>query len=252
MSAADDKPEHDLGSLLSLEGKTAVVTGGSGGIGSVTVEHLLMAGAEVYCIDLEGKSAPGSAIFKACDFSDPEQIANTMEEIHDEVGGFDILVHCAGITRDRVLWKMSDEDWDAVLEVNLDSAFFLLRAAIPFFRERGDGRVVLISSINGERGKLGQANYAASKAGLIALGKTAARELGRFGVRVNCISPGLIRTRMVAELPEEVLEKARQEIVLGKEGDPKDVAHAVLFLCSDMSAHITGQVLRVDGGQWMA
>lgn len=238
--------------FLSLEGKTAVVTGGAGGIGSVTVEHLLLAGAQVICLDLPGKTAPGSSIFKGCDFSDPEQIANTMEEIRDEVGGFDILVHCAGITRDGMLWKMADEDWDAVLEVNLDSAFFLLRAAAPFFRERGDGRVVLISSINGQRGKMGQANYAASKAGLIALGKTAARELGRFGVRVNCIAPGLIRTRMVEGLPEEVLERAREEIVLGREGEPRDVARAVLFLVSDMSAHITGQVLRVDGGQLMA
>ena len=238
--------------LLSLEGKTAVVTGGAGGIGSVTAEHLHDAGASVICLDLPGKQAPASAVFKPCDFSDPDQITNTMEEIRDEAGGFDILVHCAGITRDRVLWKMSDEEWDAVLEVNLDSAFFLLRAATPFFRERGGGRVVLISSINGERGKLGQANYAASKAGLIALGRTAARELGRFGVRVNCIAPGLILTSMVEGLPVEVLEKAEEEIVLGRAGRPEDVANAVHFLCCRMSAHITGQVLRVDGGQLMA
>jgi 3-oxoacyl-[acyl-carrier protein] reductase len=242
----------DIRNSLSLEGKIAVVTGGAGGIGSVTVDHLQAAGARVICLDLPGKTAPDGAIFKACDFSDPDQITNTMEEIRDEVAGFDILVHCAGITRDRVLWKMTDEEWDTVFEVNLDSAFFLLRAATPFFRERGDGRVVLISSINGERGKLGQANYAASKAGLIALGRTAARELGRFGVRVNCIAPGLILTSLVQDLPDEVLAKAREEIVLGRAGKPLDVANAVLFLCSDMSAHITGQVLRVDGGQLMA
>jgi len=122
----------------------------------------------------------------------------------------------------------------------------------PRLRARGGGSVVLLSSINGERGKLGQSNYAASKAGLIALGKTAAIELGHFGVRVNCVAPGLIRTPMTESLPPEVLQRAVDETALGRTGSPEDVANAVLFLCSDLSGHITGQVLRVDGGQLTA
>jgi acetoacetyl-CoA reductase/3-oxoacyl-[acyl-carrier protein] reductase len=139
-----------------------------------------------------------------------------------------------------------------VLRVNLDSAFHLLRSAAPRLREGGGGSVVLISSINGERGKFGQANYAASKAGLIGLGRTAARELGSFGVRVNVVAPGLVETRMTETMPEEFKRRAIAETVLGRAATPTDVAHAVLFLCSDMSRHVTGQILRVDGGQLMA
>jgi NAD(P)-dependent dehydrogenase (short-subunit alcohol dehydrogenase family) len=151
-----------------------------------------------------------------------------------------------------MFWKLSDEDWSDVLRVNLDAAFFLLRAAAPHLRSSSRGAVVLISSINGERGKLGQSNYSASKAGLIGLAKSAARELGRDGARVNVIAPGFIETAMTESLPESVREKAIEESVLGRVGQPEDVAGAVLFLCSDLSRHITGQVLRVDGGQLIA
>ncbi|MEZ5990212.1 MAG: SDR family oxidoreductase [Planctomycetota bacterium] len=241
-----------LAGMLSLRGRTALVTGGAGGIGSATVELFLEAGAEVLCLDLPGKAPPDGAIGHGCDFSDPDAIADTMQRIRDSNPSLDLLVHCAGITRDKVLWKLEDADWDEVLAVNLDSAFFVLRAAAPLLRARGGGSVVFISSINGERGKFGQANYAASKAGLIALAKVAARELGHFGIRVNCISPGLIHTSMTRDLPAEALARAREEQVLEREGQPEDVARAALFLCSEMSAHVTGQVLRVDGGQWMA
>jgi len=163
-----------------------------------------------------------------------------------------VLVHAAGITRDGVLWKMTDDAWEDVIRVNLDSAFWLLRDAVPWLRRAEGGSVVLISSINGERGKFGQANYAASKAGLIGLGRSAARELGKFGVRVNLVAPGLIETPMTETLPEDAKRKALEETALGRFGRPEDVAGAVLFLASALSAHVTGQVLRVDGGQLTA
>jgi NAD(P)-dependent dehydrogenase (short-subunit alcohol dehydrogenase family) len=146
---------------------------------------------------------------------------------------------------------MTDENWHDVIHVNLDSAFFVLREAVSLLRERG-GSVVLVSSINGERGKFGQANYAASKAGLIGLARTAARELGIFNIRVNVISPGLIQTAMTEALSDDVLQRARDETVLGRLGEPDDVARVAYFLCSDLSRHVTGQVLRVDGGQLMS
>jgi NAD(P)-dependent dehydrogenase (short-subunit alcohol dehydrogenase family) len=167
-------------------------------------------------------------------------------------GRLDFVVHCAGITRDAVLWKLADEDWDAVLRVNLDAAFHLLKAAAPHLRRSERGAVVLIASINGERGKFGQANYAASKAGLIGLARTAARELGRDGARVNVVAPGFIATPMTAALADEHRQAALAETALGRAGRPEDVAAAVLFLCSDLARHVTGQVLRVDGGQLMA
>jgi acetoacetyl-CoA reductase/3-oxoacyl-[acyl-carrier protein] reductase len=153
------------------------------------------------------------------------------------------------VVRDAVLWKLDDQAWSDVLRANLDSAFHLLRATVPRMRAAGGGSIVLVSSINGERGKLGQANYAASKAGLIGLARTAARETGRFGVRVNVVSPGMVRTPMTASLPPEVVRAAEAEATLGRIAEPDDVARAVLFLVSDLSRHVTGQVLRVDGGQ---
>ena len=179
-------------------------------------------------------------------------MARLADRVKQEAGGLDVLVHAAGIVRDAVLWKMDPDDWTAVLRTNLDSAFHLLRAFAPLLRESEAGAVVLIGSINGERGKFGQANYAASKAGLIALARTAARELGRFGVRVNVVAPGLIRTPMTDGLPEDVTRHAVEETALGRIGEPGDVARAVLFLCTPLSGHVTGQVLRVDGGQLMA
>jgi NAD(P)-dependent dehydrogenase (short-subunit alcohol dehydrogenase family) len=163
-----------------------------------------------------------------------------------------LFVHCAGITRDGVVWKLSPEHWSEVLRVNLDSAFHLLRLLVPRMRAAGSGSVVLLASINGERGKFGQANYAASKAGLIALGKSAARELGGFGIRVNSVAPGWIETEMTRNLPDDFRQRAIAETALARLGSPEDVAGAVLFLCSPLASHITGQVLRVDGGQLTA
>jgi len=238
-----------LSDILSLEGRTALVAGGAGGIGSRIVDRLLESGARVLSVDLPGRSPPGGAVALEADLGDPEAVASLFREVWEHVDHLDALVHCAGITRDRVLWKMEPAAWSEVIRVNLDSAFHLLREATPLLRVRGGGSVVLVSSINGERGKFGQANYAASKAGLLGLGRTAARELGRFGIRVNVLAPGMIETPMTADLPGEVRAAAEAEAVLGRIGTPDDVALAALFLLSPMSAHVTGQVLRVDGGQ---
>ncbi len=234
-----------------LAGRTILVTGARGGIGAATVILLAEAGARVLGVDITGENrSPGCDIL-GCDLSDPEQVRDFFAGLKERGEALDGLVHCAGITRDGVLWKLSDEDWTAVLRTNLDSAFYLLREATPMLRERG-GSIALVSSINGERGKFGQANYTASKAGLIGLARTAARELGRFKVRVNVIAPGLIQTPMTKQLPPEVIERALDETALGVLGEPEDVARVAYFLLSDLSRHVTGQVLRVDGGQLTA
>lgn len=241
-----------IAKLLSLEGRTALVAGGSGGIGAATATLLAHAGARVFSVDRPGRTAPDGAEGIACDLADPAEYEALFAEIARRTSTLDLLVHAAGITSDGVLWKMDDEDWARVLEVNLSSAFRLLRGATPLLRARGDGSVVLLSSINGERGKFGQANYAASKAGMIGLARSAAREFGRFGIRVNVVAPGLVRTSMTAGLSEQHVKAARDESALNRIAEPSDVAHAVLFLCSGLARHITGQVLRVDGGQLMA
>lgn len=241
-----------VGAPLSLAGRVAVVTGGSGGIGSAVVASLAAAGARVTSVDRPGLAAPAGALSLPADLADAGQVESLGALIDARHGRLDVLVHCAGITRDAVLWKMSPGQWSEVLAVNLESAFHLLRGAVPLLRRSGGGAVVLVSSINGQRGRFGQANYAASKAGLIGLAKTAALELGGFGIRVNCVAPGWIETPLTAGLAAEHRERALAETPLGRLGSPEDVAHAVLFLGSDMSRHVTGQVLRVDGGQLMA
>lgn len=238
---------------ISLAGRVALVAGAGGGIGAAVVRLLGEAGAEVVGVDLPGRSAPGARLMLACDLADRAAIERLADDFSSHYDRLDILVHCAGVARDRVFWKLADADWADVMRVNLDSAFYLLRAATPLLRQaKGGGAVVLVASINGERGKFGQANYSASKAGLIGFGRSAARELGRFDVRVNLVAPGMIRTAMIADLSAEIVEQARAETALGRIGEPEDVARAILFLCSDLSRHVTGQVLRVDGGQLIA
>jgi acetoacetyl-CoA reductase/3-oxoacyl-[acyl-carrier protein] reductase len=238
--------------LLSLKGRTALVSGAAGGIGAAVATRLAEAGAFVLGSDLPGRAVPKGVESLPCDAANAAEVDRLVAQIDERASGLHVFVHCAGIVRDAVIWKMEPRDWSRVLAVNLDSAFFLLRGLAPILRRTGDGRVVLVASINGERGKRGQSNYAASKAGLIALGRTAARELGAFGVRVNVVSPGFVATSMTAGLPEDVVETARGESVLGRIAEPDDVARAVLFLASDLSRHVTGQVLRVDGGQLIA
>ena len=241
-----------LAHLLSLSGRSALVTGAGGGIGAATAEALRAAGANVAGVDLPDRPLADSLTSLPCDLADSRAIDGLFARYDETMGGLDFLVHAAGITDDAVLWKMTDEAWTRVMRVNLDAAFHLLRHAVPRMRERGGGSVVLIASINGERGKFGQANYAASKAGMIGLARTAAREVGRFGIRVNVVAPGLILTDMTARLPREVLDRAVEETAIGHLGKPEDVAGAVLYLTSALARHVTGQVLRVDGGQLTA
>ena len=233
---------------FEIDGAIALVTGAAGDIGAAICSALETQGARVVGADISTREG---AELVPCDVTDRDQVDALCTSVATEHGGLDFVVHCAGITRDRVLWKLEDEEWGAVIRVNLDSAFFALRAAAPYLRESARGSVVMISSINGERGKLGQSNYAASKAGLIGFAKSAARELGRDGVRVNVVAPGFIETAMTESLSEVIKEKAIAETVLGRAGRPNDVAGAVLFLCSGFARHVTGQVLRVDGGQLM-
>lgn len=244
--------EGAVAPLLALHGKVALVTGSGGGIGGAASALLHAAGATVYGTDLPDRPGADGVRFVPCDIGDRVAVHELVAGVAKDAGRLDVLVHAAGIVRDGVLWKLTDADWADVLRVNLDAAFWLLRATAPLMRAGGGGSVVLVTSINGERGKFGQANYTAAKAGLIGLGRTAARELGRFGVRVNLVAPGWIESGMTAGLPDAAKAKAVEETALGRAGRPEDVAAAILFLVSDMSRHVTGQVLRVDGGQLTA
>jgi 3-oxoacyl-[acyl-carrier protein] reductase len=246
----------------ALQGRCALVTGAARGIGAAIARELARAGARLALLDLKAEGplsdlaaeiadAGGEAVVLTADVASFQEVGQAVEEARRRLGGLHILVNNAGINRDSVLWKMEEASWDAVIGVNLKGAFNTLRHAAPALREAGWGRVVNVASINGLRGKFGQANYGASKAGLIGLTKAAAKELGRFGVTVNAVAPGLIETEMTAAMPEEALRKSREEIVLGHMGRPEDVAAVVAFLCSEGARHITGEVIRVDGGQAM-
>jgi 3-oxoacyl-[acyl-carrier protein] reductase len=237
---------------MTAPGRRALVSGGQGGIGRATVAALAAADCLVAVADLDGSTPPpGAAEAIECDLSDPAACVAAVERVAEMFGGIDVLVHSAGITRDRVTWKLTPEDWDAVMAVNLGAAFHLTRAAIPVMREGSGGAIVYVSSINGERGKFGQSAYAASKAGLHGLAKTVAREVGRFGIRINVVAPGMVRTPMTEGLPDEVLEAARDDSCLGRLAEPEDIASVIAFLVSPQAGHITGQVIRVDGGQYL-
>ncbi len=232
-----------------LADKVAVVTGGSGAIGGAIVDALSHAGAKAFSLDL--KQASGIP-FKQCDVRNDEAVAAAVGEIHREFGRIDIAVHAAGVSRDAVVWKLPLDDWDFVQGVNLRGAFSLTRHVIPAMREgKQGGRIVLIGSINGSRGKFGTAAYSASKAGLLGLSKTVAREAGRFGILVNVIEPGWVRTPLTERTPPSVREAALAESLVGSFLDPDDIAAAVLFLCGPGGKRITGQILRVDGGQFL-
>ena len=238
-----------VGDPFGLAGRVAIVAGGGGAIGRAIGQRLIEVGARVVSLDLAGRDGPAGAQSIACDLTIPAQVDAAVQGVDRDVGRLDIVVHAAGIIRDARLWKLAADDWRAVMATNLDSAFWLLQRSVPILRRSGAGSIVMISSINGERGKVGQAAYAASKGGLEALTKTAAREVGAFGIRVNAIAPGWIDTPLTAQVPEEARRAALAETVLGRLGAPDDVAGAVLFLASDLSRHVTGQILRVDGGQ---
>jgi 3-oxoacyl-[acyl-carrier protein] reductase len=231
-----------------LETKIAVVTGGSGAIGSAIMAGLEQQGACAVSLDV-ARPAAGAARFQACDVRDDASVASAIAEVQRTYGRLDLVVHAAGVSREAVLWKLAVEDWDFVQSVNLRGAFLLLRHAIPVMRAGEGGRIVLIGSINGSRGKFGTSAYSASKAGLIALARTVAREVARLGILINVVEPGWVRTPLTDNLPQAVRDAALAESLVGRYVEPADVANAVAFLCGPGARQITGQILRVDGGQ---
>jgi 3-oxoacyl-[acyl-carrier protein] reductase len=227
---------------------TALVTGGGRGIGRA-IAKALEHDAWVSSFDLEFPDPEVSAVSAQVDVRNCAAVDEAIGEIADERGGLDWVVCAAGIIRDRVSWKMSDDEWSDVIDVNLTGAFNVARAAAPFLRQSTCGRIVLVSSINGLRGKFGQANYAASKAGLIGLGRSLALELARYHTTVNIVAPGFIETEMTRGLPEDAQRHAVARTPLGRPGRPEDVANVVGFLCNETADFITGAVIPVDGGQ---
>ena len=247
---------------LGLDGKAAIVTGGRSGIGAAIARRLAREGCDVAIVDrlideqarqvvrdVEAIGRSGLAI--EADVRDFATAETSVQKTLTAFGRLDIMVCNAGINRDGVIWKMSEEKWDEVIDVNLKGCFNYCRAAAQVFRERGSGKIVIIASVNGLRGKFGQTNYSASKGGEIALGKALARELGRYDVNVNVVAPGMVLTDMTRELPREVQDRAVEESVLGRIADPEDCADVAAFLCSDRARHVTGEVIKVDGGQYI-
>lgn len=246
---------------MDLSGKIALVTGGAQGIGQKIGEELVRHGAHVVLGDVneEGvkKTASslsqngGSASGVRLDVTSPEEVQGVFKLIIKEYAAIDILVNNAGITRDALLMRMKEEDWDLVLSVNLKGSFLCTQLAVKQMMKQKSGAIVNIASIVGLMGNFGQANYSASKAGLIALTKTAAREVGSRGIRVNAIAPGFIDTEMTRSLDQKVKDKLIEQIPLAKLGQPGDIADCVVFLVSDRAKYITGQVISVNGGMLM-
>lgn len=242
-----------------LQGKTALITGASKGIGYSIAKKFAEEGANVaftYLSSVEKglaleKELQSSGIkakgyqSNAADFKAAEELAN---KVVADFGGLDILVNNAGITKDGLLMRMSEEQWDAVINTNLKSVFNLTKASIKQFMKQKSGSIINMTSIIGLRGNAGQANYAASKAGIIGFTKSVALELGSRNIRSNAIAPGFIETEMTAELGKEVIDAYNSQIPLKRLGKPEDIANACLYLASDLSAYVTGQVLQVDGG----
>ncbi|MBI4467402.1 MAG: SDR family oxidoreductase [Acidobacteria bacterium] len=235
--------------------RVVLITGGMSGIGLATAEVFQRAGNRVFVVDQqetpEGKRLVrmGMGCFFAADVRDSEAARGIVDEIMTTAGRLDVLINNAGISRDHVLWKISDADWEDVLDTNLKGAFNYLRATAVHLRRQKSGKVVNVSSINALRGKAGLANYAAAKAGLVALTRVAARELGPANVNVNAVAPGMVKTPLTERLSADVLEQAVCESALGRLGEPGEVADVIFFLCSEQARHMTGQVIVVDGGQ---
>ena len=247
---------------MSLENKTAVVTGASRGIGLAVAKKLAAQGANIAILYV-GKEEEGENAKKEvealgvkvglyyCDVSDFEESKATVAKIIEEFGQIDILVNNAGIVRDKLVLKMEEADFDAVINVNLKGTFNMIKHTYSHFMKKRAGRIVNVASVVGINGNAGQANYSASKAGVIALTKSVAKELAGRGVTVNAVAPGYITTDMTNALSDKVKEQIESSIPMKKRGLPEDVANAISFLCSDDASYITGEVIRVDGGMAM-
>jgi 3-oxoacyl-[acyl-carrier protein] reductase len=240
---------------VDLAGQTAFVTGSTRGIGLAIAQALYAAGAKVAVIGRDAQRAQSiaaglgeRAAGLACDVAHGDQVAAAVASAEAALGPIHILVNNAGLTRDNLLLRLSEEDWDTVLDANLKGAFHTTRAVIKGMMKRRAGRIINITSIVGLTGNQGQANYAASKAGLIGFTKSVAKEYASRNILANCIAPGFIETDMTASLPDTARATLLEQIALGRLGRPEDVAGTVLFLASDLAAYITGQVLVVDGG----
>ena len=245
-----------------LEGKVALITGAARGIGKALAIKFAQEGADIAFTDLVidengkkteeeissyGVKCKGYAS-NAANFSETEEV---VKKIHEEFGKIDILVNNAGITKDGLMLRMTEGQWDAVISVNLKSAFNFIHAVLPIMMRQRNGSIINMASVVGVHGNAGQANYAASKAGLIALAKSIAQEVGSRGIRANAIAPGFIETAMTEALPEKVREEWCQKIPLRRGGKPEDIADVAVFLASDLSSYVTGQVIQVDGGMNM-
>jgi 3-oxoacyl-[acyl-carrier protein] reductase len=249
---------------MLLEGKNALVTGGSQGIGAAASLELAREGANI-CLTYRKHEAEAKeyaeeimamgrkALAVQCDISSFAEAEKVVKSAIAEFGRLDILVNNAGMNWDGVSWKMTEEQWDRVLEVNLKGYFNFTRHVAPFFKDQKYGRIINVTSINGLRGKFGQTNYSASKAGIIGYTKALAKELGAFDVTVNAVAPGLIETAMLKESDarDKIIEMAMGESALKRVGQPEDLAYLVTFLASDKARHITGEVIKVDGGQYI-
>lgn len=249
---------------MEFEGKTAVVTGagrGGRGIGRSIALELSAGGANIVIADYieeaaksvadEVGAAGGKAVAVKANVAVPEDAENVIKTAVDKFGSVDILVNNAGITRDNLILRMSEEEWDSVLDVNLKGAFLCTKAAAKYMLRQRSGKIVNVASVMGIVGNPGQANYSASKGGLIALTKTTARELGSRGINVNAVAPGFIQTVMTEEMPEQAKKDIESRIPLERLGTPDDVAKVVRFLCSEAAGYITGQVINIDGGMVM-
>ncbi|OBB14648.1 3-oxoacyl-[acyl-carrier-protein] reductase [Mycolicibacterium setense] len=243
-------------------GKHGVITGAAQGIGYAIAEHLVTNGATVVVADLDDSAAtaaaeklnrvgPGSARGVGCDVTNEEDVASAATACQDTAGRIDFWVNNAGITRDLSLRNMTLADFRAVIDVHLVGAWLGIRAAAAQMREQGSGSIVNISSISGKVGNPGQTNYSAAKAGLVGMTKAAAKELGRYGIRVNAVAPGLTRTSMIEAMKPGLVEARVAEIPLGRVGEPAEVAEAVSFLLSQRSSYMTGAVLQISGGRHM-
>jgi len=244
--------------MADMTGQVALVTGGTRGIGLAISNRLAQRGVTVAA----GYSRDGEAAKRFCDdhegatihqgnIGSNEDCCRVIDEVLEQHGRIDILVNNAGITADKTVRKMTPEDWDRVVQVNLSGAFYLSRAVLQHMLDRGSGRIINISSIIGESGNVGQANYAAAKSGLFGLTMSLAQETARKGITVNSVAPGYISTDMVAAVPQEALDKVIAKIPVGRLGEPDEVARVVEFLADPESGFITGQIYSVNGGQYM-
>jgi 3-oxoacyl-[acyl-carrier protein] reductase len=247
---------------MIFDGRVAIVTGGASGIGRACASEFVRGGAAVAVVDIAcedvlaeaeraWREAGARVVTFQVDVADFGEAERIVSETRTRLAGCDILINAAGVNEDAPIWKMTEAQWERVLDVNLKGAFNYVRAVAPLMRAQRRGKIVNVASVEALRGRFGVSNYAASKAGLVGFTRAVAADLGRCGINVNAVAPGFIRTPMTERLPAEVLDAAARASVFGRLGTPEEVAAVVAFLCSDAARYITGEVVRVDGGQML-